>query len=147
MVAEHGSDPCLQEAVAEEATGDGGLGDINDSKMNDKIEAEGDCSGPHEACRIGFEMKQQNGKIVEMQEVETEKQVITLDMVYEKLQGLERMIDEACREKVMTKMDKVNAVASRGEMKVDSDKVEPQEMETAEESADTGRWTGGRVFH
>ena len=57
------------------------------------------------------------------------------------------MIDEACREKVMARMDNVNAVASRRELKADSDKVEPQEMETAEESADTGRWTGGRVFH
>ena len=98
MVAEHGSDPCLQEAVAEEAAGDGGLGGINDSKTSEQIEAEGDGSGPREACRIRFEMKQQNEKIVEMQEVETEKQVIMLDMVYEKLQGLERMIDEACRE-------------------------------------------------
>ena len=90
MVAEHGSDPCLQEAVAEETGADGGLGGINDSKTNEQIEAEGDDSGPREACRIGFEVKQQNEKIVEMQEVETEKQMITLDMVYEQLQDLER---------------------------------------------------------
>ena len=40
--------------------------------------------------------------------------MITLDMVYEKLQGLERMIDEMCREKVMTRMDKANVVESKG---------------------------------
>ena len=64
MVAEHDSDPCLQEAMAEEAAGDGGLGGINDSKTNERIEAEGDGSGPREACRIRFEIKQQDENIV-----------------------------------------------------------------------------------
>ena len=51
--------------MAEEAAGDDGLGGINDPKTNEQIEAEGDGSGPQEACRIGFEMKYQNEKIME----------------------------------------------------------------------------------
>ena len=164
MVAEHGSDPWLQEVAAEEETASDEEAVVEEAAV---AEEEADGGRPREACRIGFEMEQQDEKIVEfdyasmglsgeealamglvskIQEVETEKKVITLDMVYEKLQGLERMIDEACREKVMARMDKVNAVASKRELKADMHKVDPQKVETAEETADSGRWTGGRIF-
>ena len=45
-------------------------------------------------------------RAAEEEEDETEKKVITLEMIYEELQGVKRMLDETCRERESNDKDR-----------------------------------------
>ena len=74
------------------------------------------------------------------------QEAVALEMMYAKLRGLKMMVDDVVRERTLEKLNKVHAVASSRERTDDKDEVEGEEVVTAQEDVNIGRWAMGRVF-